>query len=342
MPEALEEYDEDGAPTLTKKDSLQDSEMTPATDTGSISEESTNTGGWFGIGSDVKAFARSIKDNTPPAISGVASFIHRSALTVAAEIASLEREAQLETERWREENYGKACEDDAVLHLPWEVPHHSNKLRTSSCETIYEEDEELMQKILELSHHEETFLGQADNDDEEESEGEEGEEDVSFSLDEPRINLIRRLLEIDDNLAAMHAKLSGTNAFGHDYGNVVVLSFLPHPLDVCAIIYFIGRSDVKETAFWRNYFSQCERVRTAHLEQKFQAVDVNSLDSASGTSLGSLVPADGSDRQDDSSYEYVRNSIASPPSSANTVHTDLSVGDMVLVRAELNDLDKSG
>lgn len=106
----------------------------------------------------------------------------------------------------------------------------------------------------------------------------------------------------------------------------------------------VGRSDVKETAFWRNYFSQCERVRRQHLELKFQApVDVNSLDSASGAaSLGSLIPAGESEKQDDESYEYVRNSIASPPSSANTVHTDLSVGDMVLVRAEINDLDQSG
>ena len=83
-------------------------------------------------------------------------------------------------------------------------------------------------------------------------------------------------------------------------------------------------------------------MRTEYLEQKFQAVDVASLDSASGAaSLGSLEPAE-SDKGDDSSYEYVRNTIASPPSSSNTVHTDLSVGDMVLVRAELNDLDKSG
>jgi len=294
----LEEWDEGGAPSITKKDSMQDSEMTPATDTGSISEESG--GGWFGIGSDIKTFARSIKDNTPPAIGGFASFIHRSAMTVAAEIAQLEREAELETERWREENYGKANCGSDMLHLPWEVPHHSKKLR--ECDTIYEEDEELMKKIMELSCHEETFLGGAE-------EKSKGEEDATFSLDEARINLIRRLLELDDNLAAMHAKLS-------------------------------GRSDVKETAFWRNYFCHCERVRREHLEQKFQAVDVNSLDSASNTSLGSLVAAD-SEKNDDESYEYVRNSIASPPSSSNTVQTDLSVGDMVLVRAELNDLDKS-
>lgn len=60
--------------------------------------------------------------------------------------------------------------------------------------------------------------------------------------------------------------------------------------------------------------------------------------SDSGASLGSLVVAD-VDKGDDSSYEYVRKRIASPPSSANT---DYSFGDMVLVRAEsreLKDLD---
>ena len=200
MAEPLEEWDE-GTPEFTKKDSMQDSEMTPATDTGSISEESGGGGGWFGIGSDIKTFARSIKDSAP-AIGGFASFIHRSALTVAAEIASLEREAELETERWREENYGKANSGSESLHLPWEVPHHSKTLR--SCDTIYEEDEALMEKIFVLSCHEETFLVESEDD----KSGE--EKDFTFSLDEPRINLIRRLLELDDSLAAMHAKLSGT------------------------------------------------------------------------------------------------------------------------------------
>ena len=212
----LEEFDEASARTLTKKDSMQDSEMTPATETGSISEEETTGGGWFGIGSDIKTFARSIKDNVPPAIDGFASFIHRSALTVAAEIAQLEREAELETERWREQNYGKAHSgsDDDPLHLPWEVPHNSKKLRSSSCETIYEEDEELMQKIFDLSTHEKTFMGDTDDGNE--------AEDFSFSLDEPRINLIRRLLELDDHLAAMHAKLSGTIAHVCDLGRMLI------------------------------------------------------------------------------------------------------------------------
>jgi hypothetical protein len=194
-----EPFDEDAsAQTIAKKDSMEGSEMTPATETGSISEE--ETGGWFGIGSDIKTFARSIA----PPIGGFASFIHNSAMTVAKEIASLEREAELETERWREEHYGKAGED-ITLHLPWEIPHNSTKLRSNSCDTIYEEDEELMQKIFDLSEHEETFLGRKyEKEDESEK-----EEEFSFSLDQPRINLIRRLLELDEQLAVMHARLSG-------------------------------------------------------------------------------------------------------------------------------------
>lgn len=195
--EPPEESDEAYRQDMIKRESMQDSEMTPTTETGSISEEETSTTvGWFG------SIARSIKDSVPPAIDGLATFIHRSAMNVAAEIAQLEREAEFETERWREENYGKTHigSDDEMLHLPWEVPHHSKKLRYSSCETIYEEDEELMQKILDLSRNEKSFLVASEYQ----------TEDSSFSLDESRINLIRRLLELDDNLSSMHAKLSGT------------------------------------------------------------------------------------------------------------------------------------
>lgn len=216
-------FDEDAAsaqPSITKKDSMEGSEMTPATETGSISEE--ETGGWFGIGSDIKTFAKSIA----PPIGGFASFIHNSAMTVAKEIASLEREAELETERWREEHYGKAGED-ITLHLPWEVPHNSTKLRSNSCDTIYEEDEELMQKIFALSEHEETFLGRKD----EKEDDSELEEDILFSLDEARISLIRRLLELDEQLALMHARLSGKTWFGNRRTNMHrslgILNLLP-------------------------------------------------------------------------------------------------------------------
>ena len=89
---------------------------------------------------------------------------------------------------------------------------------------------------------------------------------------------------------------------------------------------------MKETAFWRNYFRQCERVRSDHLAQKAIAEGLALSDS--GASLGSLEVAE-DDKGDDSSYEYVRKRISSPPSSANT---DYSFGDMVLVRVESREL----
>jgi hypothetical protein len=62
-----------------------------------------------GAGSEnSESLAKSTKDSIFPAIDGIASMIHRSAMTVAAEIAQLERDAELEAERWREENYGAA------------------------------------------------------------------------------------------------------------------------------------------------------------------------------------------------------------------------------------------
>jgi hypothetical protein len=91
-----------------------------------------------------------------------------------------------------------------------------------------------------------------------------------------------------------------------------------------------GRSELKETAFWRSYFCQCERVRKEHLAPKAEVVDL----SDSGASLAAMFVAD-DDKGDDSSYEHVRKGIASPPSSANT---DYSLGDMVLVRAESREL----
>jgi hypothetical protein len=192
---SVEEPDEAHRRDFAKKESMQDSEMTPSTETESISEEeATNSSGWVG------SFAKSVKDNVPSAINGFASFIHRSAMTVAAEIAQLEREAELETERWREENYGKDHGDE--LHLPWEVPHDSKKLRSSAFETIYEEDDELKEKIFDLSRNEDSFRVTSEGVD----------QDSSFILDEPRSSLIRRLLELDDNLSARHAKLSGMMA----------------------------------------------------------------------------------------------------------------------------------
>lgn len=70
--------------------------------------------------------------------------------------------------------------------------------------------------------------------------------------------------------------------------------------------------------------------------------ELNLADDASRTStIGSLIPADSSVRSDDGSYVCVRNAIASPPSSLNTLNTlteTMSVGDLVVVGADGGDI----
>ena len=198
------------------EDPLLDSELTPPTETGSTSEdEQTGGSGWFsGIGTDFRNLAISIKDNLPPAIGGIANFVHESAMSIAAEIAEMERDGELEEARWREDNCrasSKNCNENdeysvgSYMHLPWEI-----KVENLENEDgpVYVSDEDLMAKMLAISLDEGSFLGPYSPS--------QTEEDPSlanctsaFILDEPRIHLIQRLLDIDENLAAMHARLSG-------------------------------------------------------------------------------------------------------------------------------------
>ena len=154
-------------------------------------------GGWFG---DIRSLAKSTKDTIFPVMDGLASLIHRSAMGVAAEIAQLERDAEFEADRWaRDENYGASNHEQIrpELSLPWEVKRR-DPAGTDSNLSQYAEDEVFKQTILELSTTEETFM-----------EPYEAGEAEDFILNEQRIHLIRRLLDIDENLAATHAKLSG-------------------------------------------------------------------------------------------------------------------------------------
>mmetsp|Transcript_15929 Transcript_15929/g.23435 ORF Transcript_15929/g.23435 Transcript_15929/m.23435 type:complete len:292 (-) Transcript_15929:2247-3122(-) len=151
--------------------------------------------GWFG---DIKSLAKSTKDTIFPAFEGIAGIVHRSALSVAAEFAQLERDAELESERWKDESYGEKHHEQIrqVLPLPWEV-----KCRDGNDEDAadsFVEDESFKNRILQLSTTEETFLepygaGEADD----------------FILTDQRIHLIRRILHFDENLSAIHAQLSG-------------------------------------------------------------------------------------------------------------------------------------
>jgi hypothetical protein len=102
----------------------------------------------------------------------------------------------------------------------------------------------------------------------------------------------------------------------------------------------LGRSDVKEALFWKNYFFHCDRLRMEYDD----LIDIDVSSQCSST-LGSLVPAGDGDegyQPSDNSYVCVRHGIASPPSSLNTLTDTLSVGDLVVIGADgcdFNDLD---
>ncbi len=180
-------YDNDG-------DVLGESEMTQPTTDGSFSED--DDVGWLGsIGADFRNLAACFKDSTLPVLGGMASLVHRTALTVAAEIAQLERE-ELTAGAWH-------CDNDAdmeSLFLPWEIE-QENDISDSS---VYVTDDELMDAILALSLKDATFSAPFAT-----SGKPTPEKEHCCFLDEPRILLIRRLLDVDENLAAAHARLSG-------------------------------------------------------------------------------------------------------------------------------------
>jgi len=290
-------------------DFLAQSDMTPLTE-GSTSEED---GGWLGgIGADFRNIANSFKDAVPPtigAIGDIASFVQRSALSVAAEIAQLERDSSDE----------EAGDMENTIHLPWEI-----LTETESGHTAYEEDEELKANIMALSTDRKTFLKPFSVKGSSNCE----EETNSVVLDEPRIHQIQRLLTIDENLAATHSVLS-------------------------------GRSDVKETVFWTNYFFNCEKVRSDHLDKIQSSSIISTLTSppsfeellpakveeapenvSRSSSQNSLVPADENSSQapldtsidDAASFVQVssRAGIATPPCSV------MSLEDLVLVNKSLS------
>lgn len=173
---------------------LQDSEMTQPTD-GSVSDD--EAGGWLGsITTDFRHMANCFKDSTLPVIGGVASLVHKTAMTVAAEIAQLERDGELDASVWRTENNREV----ESLFLPWEI----RKEADNGEIPVYVTDGELMDEILALSLHESTFSTPFAA-----MENQASEDGQTFALDKPRIALIRRLLDIDENLAAIHARSSG-------------------------------------------------------------------------------------------------------------------------------------
>jgi hypothetical protein len=205
---------------LTSKNDLNDSEMTPHTESGSVSED--EAGGWLGaIGSDFRNIATCFKANIPPVLGGMANLVHKTAMSVAAEIAQLEHDSELDAERWKEESpHGSPDKESGSLSLPWEIRRDLGQ----DGIPVYVTDEQLMEDILGLSLLEKTFR-EPFSPSTLDSTGK-----ASFVLDEPRIYLIRRLLDMDENLAAMHARLSGefTCQIGSAirYGTIQIGSFL--------------------------------------------------------------------------------------------------------------------
>jgi len=194
-------------------------------------EMSTEEGGiqWF------SKLTRSIKDNIPAVIDGVADTIHRSARTLVNEFAEMENEARRERSESHEIDLADSGGLDVIISLlPWEMCCvETTESEQSSDSVVYEEDEVLKEKVMALSLDETIFTGPFN--------GEKTDDlDVPFVLDESRVMLIRRLLEIDHNLGHVHAKIS-------------------------------GRSEVKETIFWKNYFYHCEEllvVRKKEIEEE--------------------------------------------------------------------------
>jgi len=170
---------------------------------------------WFGL----KTIVSSIGQN----IDGLASTINRGARTIINELTELENEAL------RNRSYSTEGSDisspvssieTTILPLPWEICLQSTDA-DMSVSIVQKEDQPLKDRILSLSSEDSVFAQPFT---------ESTKNIESFRLDDARVMLIRRLLEIDENLGHVHAKVS-------------------------------GRSEVKETLFWKNYFYHCERLR---------------------------------------------------------------------------------
>lgn len=260
----MDSYDGETTAALSSLEpDLQSSAMT-----GSASDESVSgNGGWL---SDFRAIAWSLEQT----VGGVAKIVHRTVVAIGDEIAQLEQE---EMEKQHSES-GVFDEDSSgtlpLLPLPWETPSPNDDHDEDNV--VYLEDMQLKDKILKLAENDDVFLGPYTS---------KREEDADF-LDEARISLVRRLLQVDGELARTHARLS-------------------------------GRSDVRETLFWKNYFYHVDEALASHV--------------AMTTSLDSLVPAEEEEDDDDwekGPSEFLR--IPSPPASLNSLGVH-SVDSMVVI-----------
>jgi len=174
------------------------------TDTSCYDTSSEDGGGgspWFGMNS-ISSFARSLGQN----IDGIASAVNRGARVLINELAELENEAMRSS--FEGSSVG-SCSNEAmessvevaVLPLPWEVCMQSTCTDGMNVSIEQTMDDVLKERILSLSMNDEVFIKPF---------GHAHKVSDSFCLDDARVMLIRRLLEIDQNLGKIHAKISGT------------------------------------------------------------------------------------------------------------------------------------
>ena len=214
---------------------LQDSEFT----VDSLTNEPISGTGWFGgIGTD---FLHCLTDNVSPVVSGVATLVHKTAVAVANEISQLERDGELRAaaaaaERTKNENCGgeeteptgsnaifpsssfdsNTKQNSEDLILPWEVCQESSHNSTVEEEDdrilVYFTDAELMEMIFDLSRNDSTFLQPFSHNVPEAIESRKLSLPSCYStfvVDEPRVKLINRILDIDENLVSARSRLTG-------------------------------------------------------------------------------------------------------------------------------------
>lgn len=147
--------------------------------------------------------------------------ITHTARSIMNELAEMEDEVRRASAE-RCDDSDTSDEDVLNLPFPWELC-FQKKDGDNNVSIIEKEDEKLKEKVFALSHNEDVFSGPFD--------GTEEENDLeSFVLDDSRVMLIRRILQEDSHLSLVHAKVS-------------------------------GRSEMKETVFWKNYFFHCDKLR---------------------------------------------------------------------------------
>jgi hypothetical protein len=217
---------------------LQDSEFTVDSNDGNAYNGGTT--GWLSsMGADFRNIAHCLTDNVGPVVSGVASMVHRTAVAVANEIAQLEQDEDSDSADSPKTKSKSSPHQTSVsakpakragknlqsLMLPWEIKHETAS-EVNNCIPVYFTDNALMEEILTLSAEESTFLKPyQENSGDDSLIAEEhnfacasmsydNHESISvfsshFKMDEGRINLIQRLMDIDKNLATMHSRFSG-------------------------------------------------------------------------------------------------------------------------------------